>query len=65
MKHKVANALRRKVRLFSLKDNQVVGFDKIIEMYEHCSDFSKIYRQVLYGPSPSKNYFNIINGDLL
>ena len=41
-----------------------MGFDKIKEMYERCSDFYKIYKQVLSGPSPINEYFNIIDGYL-
>ena len=41
-----------------------MGVDKIKEMYEQCSDFSKIYKQVLCGPSPLNEDFNIIDGHL-
>ena len=64
VENKVADALSRKFHLLSLMDNQVVGFDKIKEMYEQCSDFSKIYKQVLSGTSPLNEDFNIIDGYL-
>ena len=42
-----------------------MGFDKIKEMYEKFSDFSKIYKQVLSCPSPLNEDFNISDGYLL
>ena len=42
-----------------------MGVDKIKEMYELCSDCSKIYKKVIFGPSPLNQDFDIIDGYLL
>ena len=52
IRNKVTGALMRKFHLLSIMDNWLVGFNKIKEMDEKFSDFSKIYNKLLSRPSP-------------
>ena len=54
IKNQVADALSRKVGLLLAVSVEVVGFEKLKEDYENCSEFSAIIASL--GKGPSREY---------
>jgi hypothetical protein len=43
IENKVVDALSRRVTLLSVMSVEVIGFDRLKEEYESCSEFEEIY----------------------
>ena len=62
--NRVADALSRKNHLLSIISPQIIGLDKIKEIYDSCKDFKKIYNELLIGNSLNHKDFQIHDGYL-
>ena len=62
--NRFADALSRKNHLLSIISPQIIGLDKIKEIYDSCKDFKNIYTEVLNGNSPNHSDFQIHDGYL-
>ena len=64
VENKVADALSRKNHLLAIVSPQVIGLEKLKELYLDCKDFKSIYENVLKGPHPENKDFQIHDGYL-
>ena len=62
--NRVADALSRKNHLLSIISPQIIGLDKIKEIYDNCKDFKNIYNEILNGNTLNHNDFQIHDGYL-
>ena len=62
--NRVGDALSMKKHLLSIISPQIIGLDKIKEIYDSCKDFKNIYNEVLNGNSSNHSDFQIRDGYL-